>query len=202
MIALADTTAGRIGPMLDPIAEPADQDLSILSVDPGTEHSGWVFTHEWDVLRIGNETPNDVVVDVIRSLPWDYLLIEEIVTAFGRNNGRAPVGKEVFRAQLWAGILFTHGLQVCSRRDSVRLLPRGDIARHFKPPGRKLADDSLIRKKLIARYPKTGDGKEPAIGTGKQPGPLYGMAGHAWQALGLTAYFLEHFHDRISPTGQ
>ena len=42
-----------------------------------------------------------------------------------------------------------------------------------------------LRQAIIDRYPATGGGKTPQVGTKKLPGPLYGVKSHAWSALAL-----------------
>lgn len=47
------------------------------------------------------------------------------------------------------------------------------------------AKDSNIRQAILDLYPSIGGGKTPQVGTKKEPGPLYGISGDAWQALGI-----------------
>ena len=49
---------------------------------------------------------------------------------------------------------------------------------------RKGNKDSLVRLAMIELH---GGDKRTAVGTKKQPGPLYGVTSHAWQALGVIA---------------
>lgn len=49
---------------------------------------------------------------------------------------------------------------------------------------RKGNKDSLVRLAMIELH---GGDRRTAIGTKRQPGPLYGVTSHAWQALGLIA---------------
>ena len=42
--------------------------------------------------------------------------------------------------------------------------------------------DSLVRQRLIEMF---GGDRKTAQGTKKEPGPLYGVASHAWQALAV-----------------
>ncbi len=42
--------------------------------------------------------------------------------------------------------------------------------------------DSLVRQRLIEIH---GGDRASAVGTKKQPGPLYGVSSHAWQALAV-----------------
>jgi hypothetical protein len=45
--------------------------------------------------------------------------------------------------------------------------------------------DKHVRQAILDRFPGTGGGKTPQIGTKKQPGPLYGVKGHMWAALAV-----------------
>ena len=42
-----------------------------------------------------------------------------------------------------------------------------------------------VRAAIIDLYPADGGGKRPAIGTKAEPGQLYGVAEHAWDALAV-----------------
>ena len=194
---ITDRTQGVTRKKAAELPEPSLQDVTILSVDPGTTTSGWVFTKEFEVLEAGSGTANDTVCHLIRSLPWDYLLIEEILMVY---SGRT-VGQSTFRTQLWAGVYFTHGHQLAPRHAAVRLIPRVDAVDWFRPQGKRTANDATIRKEVLKRYPATGAGKTPEVGTQALPGPLFGVTDHAWQALGNAVFFLEHYHKRIPPTG-
>ena len=47
------------------------------------------------------------------------------------------------------------------------------------------AKDSNIRQAILDRYPTTGGGKCPQVGTKKEPGPLYGVSKDVWAAIGV-----------------
>jgi hypothetical protein len=57
--------------------------------------------------------------------------------------------------------------------------------------GSTRAKDSNIRQALLDRYPATGGGKTPQVGTRAQPGPLYGFARDAWAALAVGLAWME-----------
>ena len=57
------------------------------------------------------------------------------------------------------------------------------------------AKDSNVRQAIIDRYPATGGGKTPQIGTKAQPGPLYGVSADVWAALAVAITFAETFHE-------
>jgi hypothetical protein len=57
---------------------------------------------------------------------------------------------------------------------------RRDVIRSLGCTAKKPSRDSQVRATLIERH-----GGSTAIGKKGSPGPLYGVASHAWQALGL-----------------
>lgn len=69
--------------------------------------------------------------------------------------------------------------------DRGRLIPRKEVCKHVCNDGR--AKDPNIRQALIDRW----GGKAAAIGNIKNPGPLYAVKSHAWQALAVAVTALE-----------
>ena len=57
--------------------------------------------------------------------------------------------------------------------------------------GNNSAKDSNVRQALIDRFPRSGGGKTPQIGTKGDPGPLYGIKKDEWAALGVAITTLE-----------
>ena len=189
-------------PMTESVTGKGAAMTRIFSIDTGCDHSGWVLTDGLDLLRCENECQNDHVLGTLATEQWDVLLIEEITVAYaspGKGKGRGTVGKTVFRTQFWAGVFFQHALTVAPERP-VHLIARSDVARYFRPAERRkgksrrptMANDSEVIAAVKTRYAATGGGANPVIGTSRQPGPLRGLSGHCWQALGNTVYFLEN----------
>jgi hypothetical protein len=52
--------------------------------------------------------------------------------------------------------------------------------------GSSRANDATIRQALLDRY---GPGREKAVGTKANPGPLYGIKADLWQALALAVTY-------------
>lgn len=98
----------------------------------------------------------------------------EMIASYGM-----AVGREVFETCVWIGRF----LQAWHAPDGARLIYRLDVKLHLC--GTAQAKDPNIRQALLDRFPRTGGGKTPQIGTKKQPGPLYGVSSHAWAALGV-----------------
>lgn len=147
----------------------------ILAIDPGTTESGWVVYLGGEVVESGVKT-NDAMLAHCRliSPASQHVLAIEMIASYGM-----PVGKEVFETCVWIGRF----KQAWFDPESVRLIYRKDVKLHLC--GSPRAKDPNVRQALIDLYPATGGGKTPQIGTKGQPGPLYGMASHAWPALGV-----------------
>lgn len=115
--------------------------------------------------------PNAWVLDYV--LDGEYSLAIEMVASYGM-----AVGKDVFETVLWIGRF----IQANQPRPCTKIY-RKDVKMHLCHSMR--AKDANIRQALIDRYPATGGGKTPQIGTKAQPGPLYGMKSHLWSALAV-----------------
>ena len=141
----------------------------ILSIDPGTTHSGYVGYRDGQVLGSG-VLPNDEIKPMIRGGAYDTLAIE-MIASYGM-----AVGREVFETCVWIGRFYQ---MTEPFHDKVRLVYRKDVKMHLC--GTPRAKDENIRQAIIDRY----GGKAEAIGTVKKQGPLYGVKSHAWAALGV-----------------
>ena len=158
----------------------------ILGIDPGPSTSGmvlydpndrrviqsWKAADEHEVQHyvrgmyrgIRSGLTRQVVVEQVSAGPRMGASLLETQLRAGRSGG-------------WWDVLSIPG-DALSRRDVIRAL--GCTA---KKPSR----DSQVRATLIERH-----GGSTAIGKKSEPGPLYGVASHAWQALGLVyAYAFE-----------
>jgi hypothetical protein len=176
--------------------------MIVCGIDPGTFKSG-VICFDTDIERVtySSELRNEVVLSVLRqegdfpaidAYEWSHLFIENI-----ESMGLA-VGQSTFQTCFWIGRFieaYEHGTGC-----SVHMVSRGDekiticgASTYVNPETgkRKAVGDAEIRRALIERFPATGGGKTPQIGTKKQPGPLYGVTGHSWQALSVAITGLE-----------
>lgn len=147
----------------------------MLSIDPGTEQSGWCVIQFGRVMESG-VAPNHLLLGKV--LGWKGSLAMEMVSSYGM-----PVGREVFETVLWIGRF----QQAYEYPEIARLIYRRDVKLHLC--GSAKAKDANIRQALLDMFPRTGGGKTPQVGTKKQPGPLHGVSSHAWSALavGVTA---------------
>ena len=151
---------------------------TILAIDPGPVNSAFVILTSDGFLSGHGKWPN---ADV-RELLANRALISSIVIEEIRSYGM-PVGIETFDTVRWVG-RFQELAE--TRGSSVTLMPRQKVKLHLCQSPR--ANDAAIRQALIDRY---GPGKEKAIGTKKEPGPLYGIKADIWAALALGLTFQE-----------
>lgn len=156
--------------------------MRILAIDPGNTMSAFCLLEDGEPVSAGKES-NDVVLRLLRTNPdipegWspDTPLAIEMIASYGM-----AVGREVFETCLWIG-RFMEAWQ--ARGGTVQLVYRKDVKVYLCHTAR--ATDSNIRAALLDRF---GPGRELAVGTKRQPGPLYGIKGDEWSALavGLTA---------------
>ncbi len=160
--------------------------MLILAVDPGPEQSGYVLysTDGARVIDMGI-VPNIDIMFVIDDRRIDEMVIE-MVASYGM-----AVGASVFMTCVWIGRFIEH---FSSRSTLLYRKQRNEdgmdsVCMHLCKNNR--AKDSNIRQALIDKFPPTGGGKVPQIGTKKQPGPLYGVKEHMWSALALAVTYSE-----------
>lgn len=156
----------------------------IFSIDPGTTESGWVVydPHAHAVTHKG-VTNNHELLGFIDTMPphlEDCDMAIEMIASQGM-----AVGAEVFETCVWVG-MFMHAWQ--GGYSSVHRITRNQAKTYIC--GSAAAKDPNVRKAIVDLFPSTGGGKEPQVGTSKQPGPLFGMNTHMWPALAvaLTAW--------------
>jgi hypothetical protein len=148
----------------------------LLAIDPGPEQSAFVLynvlsyrPHAWAKI------PNDELLTLLDDTLAESLAIE-MIASYGM-----PVGAEVFETCVWIGRFTerwrTSGIRRCTE---VRRVTRIQVKSHLCHSAK--ANDSNVRAALIDRY---GPGKEKAIGLKAGPGPLYGLTGDCWAALGV-----------------
>lgn len=145
----------------------------LLAIDPGSTESGWVLYD--DDLRMPVQfakTENDVLRGLLGELAADLLVIEKI-----ESYGMA-VGASIFETVLWSGV-FLERWRSTRLNCQWRRVPRREVKLHLCGDSR--AKDANIRQALIDKW----GGKEAAIGRKATPGPLYGISGDVWAALGV-----------------
>lgn len=148
---------------------------TVLAIDPGPEQSAVV---EYDGERVlpWGIIENFAIPNDLRHLHDSDVLAIEMIASYGM-----PVGASVFNTCVWIG-RFVEAWQ-----GDTDLIYRKDVKLHLCQTPR--AKDANIRQALIDRFPATGGGKVPQIGTKAKPGPLYGMRSHLWAALAVAVYW-------------
>jgi len=143
--------------------------MIILGIDPGPTESAWLYFESGKILRFAKET-NPIVL--LRIAEWSkgdayrHHLAIEMIASFGM-----PVGREVFETVFWTGRFIQAWPGEWSR------IYRKDVKLHLC--GSMRAKDSNIRQALIDRYPASGGGKIPQVGTKKKRSPVW----HSWRPL-------------------
>lgn len=141
----------------------------LLAIDPGPTESAFVVFDGKRVERFG-KLPNHELLTALRVGEFGNVpLYIEMIASYGM-----PVGETVFQTCVWIG-RYSEAF-----RSNVYYITRMDVRMHVCHSPK--ANDSTIRQALIDRF---GPGKEAAIGQKKRPGPLYGVSGDVWAALGV-----------------
>lgn len=147
----------------------------ILAIDPGPRNTGWVSLHPTQGVTAHGHDDNDDVRLMLRDDQTHTHVACEQIASYGM-----AVGRDVFETCRWTGRFW----EVCTVMGATwAFIERKAVKLHLC--GSYRAKDANVRQALIDRFPATGGGKVPQIGTKKQPGPLYGVSGHAWAALGV-----------------
>lgn len=156
--------------------------MKILAIDPGTIQSAWCLYDGTRVVQCDIQENKVVLAKLRDGLPNCPVFIE-MIASYGM-----PVGREVFETVVWIGRFFEALESQCN---TPKLTYRMEVKMHLCNSAR--AKDANIRQSIIDRFPATGGGKTPQIGTTKQPGPLFGVRGDIWAALAVAIYN----HDKI-----
>lgn len=166
----------------------------VFAIDPGNMKSALVT---WDSFRpeapVAYEHMENVrLLARLKSLDLDvfgsgYEMVIEVPVPYmmplkdslGRRVMASVAGKEVYETIVWTG-RFAEAW-VCTGGRAPCWVTRPEVL--VKLFGRtKGFKDKDVRQACIERY---GGRPKEAIGTQLNPGPLYNVASHGWQALGL-----------------
>lgn len=152
----------------------------IFAIDPGPERSGWVqWGRQFDgmmplgvgLIDSGADWENEDVLALARVASHrDTILVEEVLPF-------ECAGRPIVHS-----IRFTGRLEEIahSARATFHVLPYHKVRVHLT--GNPRAKESAVRAAVLERF---GGSDKLAKGTKKEPGPLYGISGHAWSALAL-----------------
>ncbi len=156
--------------------------ITLIAIDPGNENSAivWYDPHKMAVLESRYED-NESALTWLRQIPRCPTLIIEMIASYGM-----PVGREVFETCVWVGrFLEAWG-------SGSALLYRKDVKLHLCGSAR--AKDGHVRAALLDKF----GGVKAARGTRKAQGPLYGIAGDKWAALGVAVTWAETQRDLVA----
>jgi hypothetical protein len=155
----------------------------ILGIDPGPKKSAYVVYDSIDKKLIAKNKLRSG--DLLRMLEWPAVLaIADILVCEAIQPRGRPMGYDTIRTERWVGRFIQ-----AWRPGRYSVLYRSEIKLHLC--GWTRAKDPNIRQALIDKFPATGGGKTPQIGTKKQPGALYGVSKDIWSALAVAVTYAE-----------
>lgn len=153
--------------------------MRLLAIDPGSALTGYVlYDVDARALVLRGKCSNEDLVAMIRRAEFSsaLMLAIEHAQSFG-----AKVWNQVFDATLWGGRFVEAWDSVTSGRPHA-LVFRRDVKLHVT--GSPKAKDQQVRQCLLEQW----GGKDVAVGTKKQPGPLFGVTADMWAALAIAVY--------------
>ncbi len=162
----------------------------ILCVDPGAVTSGVAYLENGNLRWSESKFPNGALLEKLKGLKHKggAVAMEEFESyklAIGQSSVQTVFWSgRFYEASVWPVGLFT--------RKEVKIFMLGKV-------GAK-DSDKQIRKAILSLYPKTGGGATPEIGIKSKPGPLFGLSGHAVQALavGIVMVGKRNYLNRLS----
>jgi len=162
----------------------------MLCIDPGPKNSGIAYLKD-GLLSGSNQAVDNEELHCILTGLWNRkntVCMEELESY----NLRA--GQATFKSVFWSGRFFE------AFNGEVKLITRKQV-RIFMLGSLKIKNtDAKIRDAVLTLFEASGGGRWPEIGIKSKPGPLYGLTGHAVQALavGITLIGLESGMCRVS----
>ena len=183
------------------------------AIDPGTTKSGFVILQKKEIINKGWSVNKDILslIENLALVHNDLQVVIEDIQSFGM-----AVGRDVFQTAKFIG-----AAEFCSRKVNLPFyfVKRSEVKLFLCNTPK--AKDSNIRQAIIDYY----GGDEVAIGgkkcktcngngwrtrdritcklcSGKgvesEKGPLHGVSGHVWSALGVALTFLEKEQVKIA----
>ncbi len=167
--------------------------MLILGIDPGPTTSG-VVVYDSAARRVVYSdkaaTEREITYiydpynDIESRIPLDHIVIER-PAAMGPM-GAGKVGHMLDTA--WAAGRLEAWAQSMGADWGVHTLTRREVLRNLGVMSGKGSADARVRAACIADH---GGTQRAAVGVKREPGPLYGVTSHSWQALGLVLAWLE-----------
>lgn len=158
--------------------------MTIIGIDPGPERSAYAHVNNGEIET--GECDNTIrarhVLDNAGMFHGVTYAIEDFVP-YGKSLGHESM-QTIKAIGVLTFVLQTAGVPVL-------LIPRPEIKLHLC--GTRTAKDADVRDALIHRY---GPGRDKAVGTKKQPGPLYGITSHGWAALAVAVVAMDRIAEQ------
>lgn len=158
--------------------------MNLIAIDPGTTKSGVIEICDGRIHgHIFDNEDLELYLHDAAFVEARHRCIIEMIASYGM-----PVGREVFETCVWIGrFMAAFGPSKCDR------MFRGDVKRHLCQSPR--AKDPHVWQALLDRY---GPGKEKAVGSKKNPGPLYGITSHQRAALAVAVCWIDGIRSKVS----
>jgi len=161
---------------------------SWIGIDPGQRHSGIVLLRDpFNVERFIEASVDSDNTDVIAWLRDRVAILRPAVIVIEDMQATGvPCGHALLDTARWIGQFKEAAQHTASvYGGKVVMLTRSKVRMLL---GAK--KDGAVRQAVLAMFRKTGGGTTAQVGTKKWPGPLYGVTGHAWQAVGVCIAYL------------
>ena len=183
--------------------------MYILAIDPGSEHSGVAYYDAADhkVLWTDDMT-NDTLLALVRLWEEGKFAENDSVMAIEKMENQGQyVGATTFDTCEWMG-RFREAWEdtgmkssyKISRRDVKTVMCGGSTFTNPDTGAQKTVQDTQVSQAVRSRFPATGGGKRPEVGTQKAKGPLYGVKGsHQYSAIAIALTWVE-IHGRKEGT--
>jgi len=176
-----------------------------IGIDPGTTHTGMAIV---DVLNkkliFAQHVENNDLIQWIGSTGCHGLFLSKNINEVFHKNTLVGIeriisyGKAVGNATLdtaeWVGRFRQEAYHKFAevdmiRRPDVKVSLCGSVTYRGEKGALKSVTDAMMKHVAMDCFPQTGGGKKPAIGTEKNPGPLFHMPSkknggdHCWSSL-------------------
>jgi hypothetical protein len=159
--------------------------MRLIAIDPGTHASGYIeMDGNGRILLADKDMANADVLNTMRYLPTDVAVTIEMMSFQGPSR---MVGAETFEACVWIG-RFEEAAHPCK----TALVTRSAVLKALTAK-----NDAQVAFALREMY----GGQKTAVGTKRAPGPLYGVGGHALQALAVGVVYLMQIDPAWTPEG-
>lgn len=147
----------------------------VMGVDPGPLESAYVL---WDGEHIVEQADakNEDILEALRDPGRSFNIVPPNVVAIEQIRGFGVMASDALFDTCWYSGRFYEAFGA----HRTFMVPRKEAAAHVCGVG-GISKDQFVREAIISRF----GGKERAVGTKKDPGPLHGVSGHRWAALAI-----------------